>query len=76
MRRTEWLRKTLLGAAFDAGDADKAEDLATEVLAEGASRWKLETTMSNLRSSVLLVKDPDTKIRLTAVLETLKRAVA
>ena len=72
----EWLRKTLLGAAFDAGDADKAEDLATEVLAEGASRWKLETTMSDLESSVLLVKDPDTKNRLTAVLETLKRAVA
>ena len=46
-------RKTLLGAAFDAGDADKAEDLATEVLAEGASRWKPETTMSDLESSVL-----------------------
>jgi tetratricopeptide (TPR) repeat protein len=26
----EWLRPTLLGAAFDAGDADKAEELATE----------------------------------------------
>jgi hypothetical protein len=40
----EWLRPTLLGAAFDAGDADKAEELATEVLAEGAARWKLATT--------------------------------
>ena len=72
----EWLRPTLLGAAFDAGDADKAEELATEVLAEGAARWKLATTMSDLKSTVLLVQDPDTKNRLTTVLETLKTAVA
>ena len=72
----EWLRPTLLGAAFDAGDADKAEELATEVLAEGAARWKLATTMSDLESTVLLVQDPDTKNRLTTVLETLKTAVA
>jgi hypothetical protein len=52
----EWLRPTLLGAAFDAGDADKAEELATEVLAEGAARWKLATTMSDLESTVLLVR--------------------
>ena len=71
----EWLRPTLLGAAFDAGDADKAEELATEVLAEGAARWKLATTMSDLESTVLLVQDPDTKNRLTTVLETLKTAV-
>ena len=49
----EWLRPTLLGAAFDAGDADKAEELAMEVLAEGAARWKLATTMSDLESTVL-----------------------
>ena len=61
----EWLRPTLLGAAFDAGAADKAEELAMEVLAEGAARWKLATT-----------QDPDTKNRLTTVLETLKTAVA
>jgi Tetratricopeptide Repeats-Sensor len=72
----EWLRKTLLGAAFDAGDADKAEELATDVLAEGAARWQLETTMSDLESTVLLVHDPDTKNRLTTVLEILKTAVA
>jgi hypothetical protein len=72
----EWLRPTLLGAAFDAGDADKAEELATEVSAEGAARWKLATTMSDLESTVLLVQDPDTKNRLTTVLETLKTAVA
>jgi hypothetical protein len=71
----EWLRKTLLGAAFDAGDADKAEELATEVLAEGAARWQLETTISDLESTVLLVQDPAAKIRLNTVLETLKTAL-
>jgi hypothetical protein len=71
----EWLRPTLLGAAFDACDTDKAEELATEVLAEGAARWKLASTMGDLESAVLLVQDPDTKNRLMAVLDTLKTAV-
>jgi hypothetical protein len=71
----EWLRPTLLGAAFDAGDADKAEELATEILAEGAARWKLESTIGDLQSTVALVQDPDTKNRLATVLETLKTAV-
>jgi hypothetical protein len=39
----------------------KAEELATEVLADGAARWKLATTMSDLEATVLLVQDPDTK---------------
>ena len=68
----EWLRPTLLGAAFDAGDADKAEDLATEVAAEGAARWKLETMLSDLEFSVVLVEDKDRHDRLAAILETLK----
>jgi hypothetical protein len=71
----EWLRPTLLGAAFDAGDADKAEELAAEVLAEGAARWKLATTMCDLKSTVLLIRDLDTKNRLMTVLETLKTAI-
>ncbi|MBV9290191.1 MAG: DUF4071 domain-containing protein, partial [Hyphomicrobiales bacterium] len=70
----EWLRPTLLGAAFDAGDADKAEELADEVGAEGGARWKLQTTMSDLESSVILVEDKDIRARLEAVLETLKAA--
>ncbi len=39
----EWLRPTLLGAAFDSGDCDKAEELAADVAAEGAARWKLDS---------------------------------
>jgi hypothetical protein len=71
----EWLRPTLLGAAFDAGDAEKAEELATEVLAEGAAGWKLATMVSDLASSALLLEDSDTKNRLMTVLETLKTVV-
>ena len=68
----EWLRPTLLGAAFDAGDADKAEELATEVAAEGAARWKLDSTLGDLERSVMEVKDEDSRARLTAVIAMLK----
>jgi len=70
----EWLRPTLLGAAFDAGDADKAEELADEVGFEGAARWKIQSTLSDLESSILLVEDKDHRARLEAVLDTLKAA--
>jgi hypothetical protein len=72
----EWLRPTLLGAAFDAGDVDKAEELAAEISAEGAARWKLATMINDLESTVLLVQDSDAKSRLTMVLEILKTAAA
>ena len=69
----EWLRPTLLGAAFDAGDADKAEELAEEVADEGASRWKLDTMIADLETSVRLVKDPSHRERLGSILADLKR---
>ena len=68
----EWLRPTLLGAAFDSGDCDKAEELAAEVAAEGAARWKLEATLTDLEASVLQVADKDCRDRLTTILENLK----
>jgi hypothetical protein len=67
----EWLRPTLLGAAFDAGDCDEAEELAAEVAAEGAARWKLDSTLNDLRASVAQVTDKDCRDRLTAVLDSL-----
>ncbi len=72
----EWLRPTLLGAAFDAGDYDKAEELAEDIVSEGAARWKLESTLSDLESSVVLVEDKDRRDRLAATLETLKATLA
>jgi hypothetical protein len=68
----EWLRPTLLGAAFDAGDADKAEELAQEVALEGAARWKLDSLMLDLQASIAQVADAEHRDRLAAVLADLK----
>jgi hypothetical protein len=68
----QWLRPTLIGAAFDAGDADKAEDLLPEVVAEGAARWKLGSTLEDLERSVAQVVDPGRRQRLAAVLQEFK----
>jgi hypothetical protein len=70
----EWLRPTLLGAAFDAGDSDKAEELADEIAAEGAARWKLKSTVGDLETSLAFVQDKDRRDRLDAVLAILKQA--
>ena len=68
----EWLNATLLGAAFDAHDCDKAVELAAEVASQGAARWQIETTLDDLKLSVSQVEDKDTRDRLEAILETLK----
>jgi hypothetical protein len=70
-----WLRATLLGAAFDASDADKAEELADEVEAEGPARWKLESVLGALESSLALVADADQRGRLQLVVDRLKTLV-
>jgi tetratricopeptide (TPR) repeat protein len=67
----EWLRPTLLGAAFDSGDADKAEELAAEVVAEGPARWKLNSLLGDLEASVAQVEDKDRRDRLATILKGL-----
>ncbi len=69
----EWLRATLLGAAFDAADADKAKELAQDVAAEGAAKWKLESTLEDLRKSVAQVDDKERRLRLAAILTDLEK---
>jgi hypothetical protein len=68
----EWLKQTLLGAAFDAHECDKAEKLAAEVRSKPAERWKLRSTIGDLELSVSQVEDKDTKNRLQAILKTLQ----
>jgi hypothetical protein len=68
----EWLRPTLLSAAFDAGDADKAEELVDDVIAEGSARWKLETILRDLEASAKHFKDDAQRARLLAVVSRLK----
>lgn len=67
----EWLRHTLLGAAFDDGDAELAEALVTEVAAEGAARWKLDSILDDLKVSIAQVTNADRRERLTAVADRL-----
>jgi tetratricopeptide (TPR) repeat protein len=68
----EWLRPTLLGAAFDAGDADKAEELVDDLIAEGPARWKLDTILRGLEASAHHIKDAAQRARLLAVVARLK----
>jgi len=53
-----WLKPTLLGAAFDAGDVSHAKQLAKEVRQEGAAAWQLETTLADCKAAAQLHPDP------------------
>jgi hypothetical protein len=68
----EWLRPTLLGASFDAGDADKAEELVDDIVAEGSARWKLDSVLNDLEVSAQHVADAAQRERLLAVVAQLK----
>jgi tetratricopeptide (TPR) repeat protein len=54
----EWVNPTLLGAAFDAGDAEKAQELADLVRLEGPSAWKLESTLEDCKTAAALYPEP------------------
>lgn len=54
----EWLNPALLAAAFDAGDVDKAQELAEAIAAEGAAAWKLQTTVADCRLAAELFDEP------------------
>ncbi|MGA8695170.1 MAG: tetratricopeptide repeat-containing protein, partial [Xanthobacteraceae bacterium] len=68
----DWVRPTLLGAAFDLGTPDKAEELAKAVIAEGPPKWKVDTVVGDLEESVRHVCDAATRTRLAAVMERIK----
>ncbi|UGY19614.1 TRAFs-binding domain-containing protein [Bradyrhizobium septentrionale] len=70
----EWLRPTLLAAAFDLGDPDKADALAGEVVAEGQVKWKVRSVLRDLNASVLHVNDAARRARLSAIIDKIKTA--
>lgn len=70
-----WLKPTLLGAAFDAGDVARAKQLAKEVRLEGAAAWQLETTLADLRLAVKL-QSGDTSTSLAKILADLEALTA
>jgi hypothetical protein len=77
LRKTdnEWTKSTLLGAAFDAGDAAKAEELADIVERESSADWKLDATIETLMESVEIAADPQIKERLEKVVARLRNAL-
>ena len=72
----EWTKATLLGIAFDQGDAPEAVRLGPQVEAEGAETWKLGATIDDLRTSVTNQGDPETRAVLQAVLDRLEPLLA
>jgi hypothetical protein len=64
----EWVRPTLLGSAFDRGDAAEAETLLDQIEREGADGWKLDTTVNDLGPAA--ARPPDAAVR-----ERLERVV-
>jgi hypothetical protein len=68
----DWMRATLLTAAFDSGDPDKAEQLADDVLNEGPAAWRIDTILADLKDSLLYVSDSAKRARLAAVIERVK----
>lgn len=68
----EWLPPTLLGAAFDAADVEGAEELVQEIEQEGASSWKVETTLPDLEQALLHVADESRRSQLRDLLVRLQ----
>ena len=69
----EWLRPTLLGAAFRARDVEKALELASQVEEEGGAAWKLAATMGDLEVAVRQASGHATHGDLQAIYERLDR---
>jgi Tetratricopeptide Repeats-Sensor len=67
-----WVRPTLLGAAFRAGDVAKAEELAERVAEEGVAAWKLDTTLADAKDAVAATADPAVRKSLEAVVAELE----
>ena len=54
----EWLNPTLLGSAFDAGDVERAQELADKIGEEGPAAWKLDATLKDCRTGAQLWEEP------------------
>jgi hypothetical protein len=64
----EWVRPTLLAAAFDGGDVAEARRALSEVEREGADTWQLTTTMADLKLAIDNQADSGVRTQLTRLL--------
>ena len=71
----EWVGPTLLGAAFRCADIEKADELADRVELDGAAKWKLESTISDLTDTVAATDDPTVRATLESTLARLRALV-
>jgi hypothetical protein len=67
----EWLRPTLLGAAFRAGDVKRAAELAKRIKLEGAARWKLSSTLADLADAIRQTANTENRSRLQQIYDDL-----
>jgi MAP3K TRAFs-binding domain len=72
----KWTRPTLLGAAFRAGNVDKAQELAERVAFDGPVEWQLKSTLADLADAVTLSEDSEVRGALQQIYEELAQIVA
>lgn len=70
----EWLNPTLLAAAFDSGDVERAQELADEILASDLSSWKLETALNDCRVGASF-QDAEKREQLLEIVDRLQAAI-
>lgn len=68
----EWVRSTLLGAAFDLGDVQGAAAYYEQILTDGAQGWHLKSVLVDLEISVSQVADPARQAELQTIFTKLK----
>jgi len=68
-----WIRPTLLGAAFDAGDVPKARKLLDEFNQAATAPFQLESTIPDLRRALSLLAYPETSPELASILGDFQR---
>lgn len=72
----EWLRPTMIAAAFDAADVSAARGVCQQVAAEGTGGWKLDSLLDDVSLSVEQVTDPASREALRDVYLQLKELAA
>ncbi len=71
-----WVRPTLLGAAFDAGDPTAAAALCDEIVrSRNLSPWRLASTLPDLERSLKHVTDPERQRALRGIHDRLRQLV-
>jgi pentatricopeptide repeat protein len=68
----EWVRPTLLGAAFDAGDVTEAKRLYKEMLKNGVAAFHLDSTLADLERTVGSMTTGEIRTALATLLNDLQ----